>query len=379
MHVKSAYIHIPFCEHICYYCDFNKVFLKGQPVLEYVDKLLAEMELTLATHPTDHLETIFVGGGTPTVLNEVQLEKLCKGIREILPFNRNSEYTFEANPGDLSEEKLKILKDYGVNRLSFGVQSFNDELLKKIGRTHTAAEVYKTIEKAQKAGFSNISIDLIYGLPGQSEEDFKNTLNKALNLDLPHYSSYSLIVEPKTIFYNLMKKGKLHLPSEESDANMYGMLMDEMEKHGYHQYEISNFSRPGFESKHNLVYWDNEEYFGFGAGAHSYVNGIRRSNIGPIKKYLEKLNDNRLPIFEENKLIKMEMMEEQMFLGLRKNEGVSISGFKEKFSDDLLMIFEKPIDEMVQKGWLEIKNGFVRLTKEGRFLGNEVFQAFLAV
>ncbi|MGE8206187.1 radical SAM family heme chaperone HemW [Heyndrickxia sp. NPDC080065] len=377
MPVKSAYIHIPFCEHICYYCDFNKVFLKGQPVEDYIDKLLYEMKLTLTTFPTDELKTIFVGGGTPTVLNEAQLEKLCKGIYSILPLKKDGEFTFEANPGDLSIEKLKILKEYGVNRLSFGVQSFNDELLKKIGRTHTVNEVYKTINKAQKCGFNNISIDLIYGLPSQTEKDFQDTLNKALELNLPHYSSYSLIVEPKTIFYNLMKKGKLHLPSEESDANMYSMLMDGMIKNGYTQYEISNFSKPGFESRHNLVYWNNQEYYGFGAGAHSYVYGKRRANIGPIKKYIETLQDKRLPIFEENSLTKREMMEEQMFLGLRKNIGVSISEFHYKFNDDLLIVFEKPINEMVQKGWLEMKDGYVRLTREGRFLGNEVFQAFL--
>ncbi|GIN85426.1 coproporphyrinogen III oxidase [Heyndrickxia sporothermodurans] len=379
MQINSAYIHIPFCEHICYYCDFNKVFLKGQPVEKYVEMLLYEMQLTLNEFPAKQLNTIFIGGGTPTVLNEEQLELLCKGIRKNLPFHQNIEFTFEANPGDLSEEKLKILKEYEVNRLSFGVQSFNDELLKKIGRTHTANEVYQTIEKAQKAGFDNLSIDLIYGLPGQSEADFKQTLQKAFELDLPHYSSYSLIVEPKTVFYNLMKKGKLHLPSEESDANMYNILMDEMDKFGYNQYEISNFSKPGFESRHNLVYWNNKEYYGFGAGAHSYVNRKRRSNIGPIKKYIEKLQSNQLPILEENEITKTEMMEEQMFLGLRKNEGIDIDGFKRKFSVNVLDFFYEPIHDMVQKGWLEVNNGYIRLTREGRFLGNEVFQSFLAI
>lgn len=378
MRVASAYIHIPFCEHICYYCDFNKVFLKGQPVDDYVDMLVEEMKYTIDQYPTNQLKTIFVGGGTPTVLNENQLKKLCEGIRANLPFV-DGEFTFEANPGDLSMDKLNILKEYGVNRLSFGVQSFNDDLLKKIGRTHTSKDVYKTIHNAQSAGFTNISIDLIYSLPSQTEEDFKETLNKAFELELPHYSSYSLIVEPKTIFYNLMKKGKLHLPSEESEANMYSLLMNEMEKHGYAQYEISNFSKPGYESKHNLVYWDNEEYFGFGAGAHSYLSGTRKSNIGPIKKYIEKIQDKQLPIFEENVLSSAEKMEEHMFLGLRKNEGISIAQFNNRYDKPLLTIFEKPIKAMVEKGWLEIKEGYVRLTKEGRFFGNEVFQSFLVL
>lgn len=183
----------------------------------------------------------------------------------------------------MSEEKLKILKSYGVNRLSIGVQSFNDELLEKIGRSHRAADVYRSVDLARKEGFTNISIDLIYALPGQTEEDFLITIREALALELPHYSGYSLIVEPKTVFYNLLRKGKLKLPGEELEARMYEDLMDSMEKNGLCQYEISNFSKPGFESKHNLVYWNNEPYFGFGAGAHSYVNAKRYANYGPLK------------------------------------------------------------------------------------------------
>jgi len=374
--MKAAYIHIPFCEHICYYCDFNKVFLKGQPVEDYIEALLNEMKLQLEITPVSGLETIFVGGGTPTVLNETQLDKLCNGIRSILPFH-NGEFTFEANPGDLSNEKLNILHEYGVNRLSFGVQSFNNELLKKIGRTHTSDGVFETLNKARNAGFQNISIDLMYALPGQTVDDFRATLKTALDLDLPHYSSYSLIVEPKTIFYNLMRKGKLHLPSEDAEARMYEILMTEMDKHGLHQYEISNFAKRGYESKHNLVYWDNEEYFGFGAGAHSYVEQVRRSNFGPVKKYIHQLENEVLPVFEQHRLTKQEMMEEEMFLGLRKNEGVSLSLFKEKYDENVLNVFGDAISEMVERKLLEIEDNRIKLTKEGRFLGNEVFQSFL--
>ncbi|PKR85125.1 radical SAM family heme chaperone HemW [Heyndrickxia camelliae] len=374
--MKAAYIHIPFCEHICFYCDFNKVFLKGQPVDEYIEALLREMKIQLEITPVKELETIFVGGGTPTVLDENQLDRLCNGIRSILPF-QNGEFTFEANPGDLSDEKLSILHEYGVNRLSFGVQSFNNELLKKIGRTHTSDDVFETLNKARNAGFENISIDLMYALPGQTENDFRSTLKTALDLDLPHYSSYSLIVEPKTIFYNLMRKGKLHLPSEDVEARMYDILMTEMEKHGLHQYEISNFAKPGYESKHNLVYWDNEEYFGFGAGAHSYVEQVRKSNFGPVKKYIHHLDKEELPIFEQHKLTKQEMMEEEMFLGLRKNNGVSLSLFKEKYEENVLNVFGDAISEMVERKLLEIVDNRIKLTKEGRFLGNEVFQSFL--
>lgn len=378
--IKSAYLHIPFCEHICHYCDFNKVFLQGQPVEEYLRMMKREMELQLAKYPTKKLDTVFVGGGTPTSLDEQQLTFLCEAINETLPFDSNqAEYTFEANPGDLSREKLEILFQAGVNRLSFGVQSFNDELLKRIGRTHRASEVYETIQLAQDVGFTNITIDLIYGLPGQTMEDFEDTLTKALALQLPHYSSYSLIVEPKTVFYNQMRKGTLNLPPQELEAAMYERLMEEMERHGLHQYEISNFARPGFESKHNLTYWNNVEYYGIGAGAHGYTDGKRVANHGPVKKYITPLLEGKLPVLDEHAVPLYENMEEEMFLGLRKTKGVSLETFKDKFSVEMKEIFGKELEDQMKKGLLKQDGGFVSLTERGKLLGNEVFQSFLGV
>lgn len=376
--IQSAYIHIPFCEHICHYCDFNKVFLQGQPVDEYLKMMKKEMQLQVKTYPSaPELETIFVGGGTPTSLNETQLQYLCDSITETFTLKKDGEYTFEANPGELSREKLEILYQSGVNRLSFGVQSFTDDLLKRIGRTHRAADVYETIEKAQSVGFTNISIDLIYGLPGQTMEDFTDTLDKALALDLPHYSSYSLIVEPKTVFYNLMQKGKLHLPPQDLEASMYEKLMETMEKHNLHQYEISNFARTGFESRHNLTYWNNEEYYGIGAGAHGYTGGNRIANHGPVKKYMTPLQANELPVLETHVVPLNEKMEEEMFLGLRKTAGVSMQHFKDKFFVEMTEVFAKPIEEQTRHGLLVQENDFIRLTEKGKLLGNEVFQAFL--
>lgn len=378
--IKSAYLHIPFCEHICHYCDFNKVFLQGQPVDEYLRMMKREMELQLAKYPTNKLDTVFVGGGTPTSLDEKQLTFLCEAINETLPFDsKQAEYTFEANPGDLSREKLEILYQAGVNRLSFGVQSFNDELLKRIGRTHRASEVYETIQLAQDVGFTNITIDLIYGLPGQTMEDFEDTLTKALALQLPHYSSYSLIVEPKTVFYNQMRKGTLNLPPQELEASMYERLMEEMERHGLHQYEISNFARPGFESKHNLTYWNNVEYYGIGAGAHGYTGGKRVANHGPVKKYITPLLEGQLPVLDEHTVPLYENMEEEMFLGLRKTKGVSLETFKEKFSVEMKEVFGKELEDQIEKGLLKLDGGFISLTERGKLLGNEVFQAFLGV
>ena len=375
--IKSAYLHIPFCEHICHYCDFNKVFLKGQPVDEYLKALDQEIRMTVNQFPSGNLETIFVGGGTPTSLNEQQLYRFCDSINRNLPKSETMEFTFEANPGDLTKEKLEILKDAGVNRLSLGVQTFNEELLKKIGRVHKAKDVYQTIDNAKKIGFENISIDLIFSLPTQTIRDFKESLTEAFSLDITHYSAYSLIIEPKTVFYNLLKKGKLPSPGEDVEAAMYELLMEEMEKHGFSQYEISNFSKPGFESRHNLTYWNNESYYGFGAGAHSYLNGVRRSNTGPLKRYMDQIISGELPVIDEHQTTKVEQMEEEMFLGLRKTRGVSVPHFMGKFAVDPQQLFQREIAELTNKQWLEVEKNHIFLTKKGRLLGNEVFQAFL--
>lgn len=376
--VEAAYLHIPFCEQICHYCDFNKVFLKGQPVDEYLQSMDLEMKNTVEANPSGTLKSIFVGGGTPTVLSTKQLEIFLTSINKHLK-NRSEtmEFTFEANPGDLTEEKLKVLRDSGVNRISFGVQTFDDELLKSIGRTHRRTDVFQTIELAKDVGFKNISIDLMYALPHQTLESFQESLELAFSLDVQHVSAYSLIIEPKTVFYNLMRRGKLHLPSQENEAAMYEILMAEMNKHGFHQYEISNFSKDGYESRHNLTYWNNEEYYGIGAGAHSYIAGKRISNAGPIKKYMSAIDEYGFAYVEKHEVTKQEKMEEELFLGLRKTEGVSVQHFKEKFSESIFDVFGEQIEEQKAKGLLEEKDDFIRLTHNGKFLGNEVFQAFL--
>ncbi|MBM7701464.1 radical SAM family heme chaperone HemW [Metabacillus iocasae] len=375
--VQAAYLHIPFCHHICHYCDFNKVFFENQPVFPYLEKMREEMKNTVQAYPTNGLQTIFVGGGTPTALDEQQLDYFLQSIHMHLPLEENGEFTFEANPNELTEQKLKILKEYGVNRLSIGVQTFNDDLLKNIGRVHTKNQAFKAIDSARKVGFDNISVDLMYSLPHQTVEDFRETLETAFSLDVEHMSAYSLIIEPKTVFYNLMKKGKLHVPTHEAEATMYDVLMSEMSKHGFNQYEISNFAKAGYESKHNLTYWDNSQYYGIGAGAHSYVNGVRRANSGPLKKYMSMIEETGFPYLEENKVSKEEMMEEEIFLGLRKTEGVSKEIFKEKYGVDLSVVFAKPIQQYKEKKLLEETDSSLYLTREGRFLGNEVFQAFI--
>ncbi len=335
------------------------------------------MRLWSKDHDFKKIETIFLGGGTPTSLSPKQLNRLLELIRKYIPLEHVTEFTSEANPDELTKEKLKVLHDGGVNRLSLGVQAFQEELLKKLGRTHSNEHVFKTIEDAKKIGFENISIDLMYGLPGQTMQQWKRTLEIAFSLQLPHYSAYSLIVEPKTIFYNLMAKRKLRLPGEDLEAEMYDLLMQQMEQQGLHQYEISNFSKKGYSSIHNQIYWDNDEYAGFGAGAHGYINGVRYSNHGPLKKYMASISNGEKPIHETHIETKQEKMEEELFLGLRKTAGVSKKHFFEKFNCSIESIYEKQLQDLQQKGLIEIGNDFIKLSRNGRFVGNEVFEEFL--
>lgn len=373
----SAYIHIPFCEHICYYCDFNKVFLEGQPVDEYIQSLLTEIRLTLEKHPTKVSETIYIGGGTPTSLTAEQLDVLLTGINRYLPTHTTKEFTVEANPGDLTGEKLDVFKAHGVNRLSMGVQTFDDRLLKKIGRKHSVQDVYDTIKLLEKKQFDNVSIDLIYALPGQTLESFRDTLTKALAFDLPHYSMYSLILENKTMFMNWVRQGRLELPTQEAETQMFEEAIIAMAQSGHHQYEISNFAKKGKESMHNLVYWDNEHYYGFGAGASGYLNQKRYKNYGPIQHYMKPLKEQRLPIFETEEISRANQIEEEMFLGLRKIEGVSLRRFEEKFNQKLTTVYQSVIDELQQQQLAVLEEDYFRLTPKGLFIGNDVFEKFL--
>ncbi|QTD41650.1 radical SAM family heme chaperone HemW [Sporosarcina sp. Te-1] len=376
--MRGVYIHIPFCHQICHYCDFNKVFFNNQPVDEYIESIGNELSILKSEGASfDHAETVFLGGGTPTALSEKQLKRLLEIIRTYIDVEALKEFSTEANPDELTEEKLKVLKDGGVTRLSIGVQSFDDELLRKIGRTHGSLDAERVIGNARDIGFENISIDLIYGLPGQTIRQWEHTLDRALALDLPHYSAYSLIVEPKTVFYNLMNKGKLPLPGEDIEAEMFGMLMERMKFEGRTQYEISNFAIPGYESIHNMIYWQNDEYAGIGAGAHGFLGGSRYANVGPLKKYMEKVEIGQRPLLESHLVTPSEAMEEEMFLGLRMMTGVSERVFQQKFGKRFTDVYGEELRKLVEEGLLDQKEDTYKLTLLGIFRGNEVFQRFL--
>ncbi len=368
----SAYVHIPFCTQICYYCDFSKVFIKNQPVDSYLEHLLEEFQ----SYDIQKLRTLYIGGGTPTALSAPQLEMLLKGLTKNLDLSVLEELTIEANPGDLDADKIAVLKNSAVNRVSLGVQTFDDKMLKKIGRSHLEKDIYENIDRLKLAGFDNISIDLIYALPGQTMEQVKENVAKAIGLDIPHMSLYSLILENHTVFMNRMRRGKLPLPKEELEAEMFEYIIAELERAGFEHYEISNFSKSGLESRHNLMYWDNAEYYGIGAGASGYVNGVRYKNHGPIRHYLSAVEEGNARITEEH-LSQKEQMEEEMFLGLRKKSGVSMARFEEKFGRSFDGLYGKIVKDLVQQGLMQIEGDRVRMTKRGLFLGDTVAERFI--
>ncbi|MFW7019585.1 radical SAM family heme chaperone HemW [Streptococcus pyogenes] len=368
----SAYVHIPFCTQICYYCDFSKVFIQNQPVDAYLKALIQEFD----SYGIRDLKTLYIGGGTPTAITAKQLEYLLNHLERNLNLDDLEEFTIEANPGDLTPEKIAVLQRSAVNRISLGVQTFNNKQLKQIGRSHNEEQIYSTIANLKTAGFHNISIDLIYALPGQTLDQVKENVAKALALDIPHLSLYSLILEHHTVFMNKMRRGKLNLPTEDLEAEMFEYIISEMEANGFEHYEISNFTKPGFESRHNLMYWDNVEYFGCGAGASGYLNGIRYQNRVPIQYYLKAVEAGNARLNEEV-LRKEEMMEEELFLGLRKKTGVSIQRFQEKFGVSFEERYGNIVRELQNQGLLVKDDAFVRMTKKGLFLGDSVAERFI--
>lgn len=337
-----------------------------------MEHLLEEFQ----SYDIQKLRTLYIGGGTPTALSAPQLEVLLDGLTKNLDLSALEELTIEANPGDLDADKIAVLKNSAVNRVSLGVQTFDDKMLKKIGRSHLEKDIYENIDRLELAGFDNISIDLIYALPGQTMEQVKENVAKAIGLDIPHMSLYSLILENHTVFMNRMRRGKLPLPKEELEAEMFEYIIAELERAGFEHYEISNFSKPGFESRHNLMYWDNAEYYGIGAGASGYVNGVRYKNHGPIRHYLSAVEEGNARITEEH-LSQKEQMEEEMFLGLRKKSGVSMARFEEKFGRSFDGLYGEIVKDLVQQGLMQIEGDRVRMTKRGLFLGDTVAERFI--
>lgn len=370
---RGIYIHIPFCKYICSYCDFNKFYIQRQPVDEYISALVKEIKLM---PNVENVETIYIGGGTPSALNDAQLHKLLSELRTKVP-QKLKEFTFEANPEDLTFERIGLIKEYGVDRISMGVQTFNNELLKILGRGHVASDVEVAVNNCKNHNIKNINVDLMFSLPKQTMDDLTDSMEKIVSFDISHISCYSLILEQKTKLYNQVRDKKVILPSNETEEKMYDYVINYLTEHGYNQYEISNFSKPNCESIHNSNYWRNYEYYGLGAGAHGYIGNIRYANHGALRFYIDNMNEKNSAVREETTIAEKDRIEEELFLGLRLLKGVSLKSFKERFGRELLDVYKDSVEKNIKIGYLEIEKDYLRLTRKGLFYGNDVFSDFL--
>lgn len=362
--VKSAYIHIPFCNSICSYCDFCKIYYNGDIVSRYLKALEKEIK---SYYKNEKLNTIYIGGGTPSSLNINELKELFK-IIDILKKENNCEITFECNIDSIDLEKLKFLYEKGVNRLSIGIESFNKDIIKYLNRKHTKEEAINKVNLAKKVGFNNINIDLMYAISIENMDILKEDLKTIISMDVEHISTYSLIIEPHTILYN----NKADYIDQDIDFEMYKLICKELKENNYIHYEISNFAKKGYESRHNLVYWNNMNYYGFGVGASGYINNIRYDNTKSISKYIDGNYVLKKDILNFNTII-----ENEFILGLRKIKGIRLSEFKEKYGFDVtdIPIVLKLIDEKK----LNIKNDYLYIYNNYIYQENDILVEFLDI
>lgn len=373
----GIYIHIPFCEKKCVYCDFNSYDnVTEQTVTNYVKAVLMEIKHWKHRLEDYKVETVYFGGGTPTFLKTYHLESILEVLGS-LNLDSQCEITVEANPNTLNKNKLVHLYNKGVNRLSMGLQTCNEELLKFLGRTHTFKDFERNFYYAREAGFENISVDLIFGIPGQDLKVWTEDLNKLMEFYPHHVSAYSLKIEKNTPLYKLMKQGKLTPVDDEKDRKMYEIAQKLLNSMGYHHYEISNFALPSKGCRHNLIYWNNNEYIGIGAGAHSYFLNFRFSNTKQPTQYIKRIFAGKNLCVESEKITKDMEMAETMFLGLRLTQGIKKQHFYERFKVDVCEVYGEQIKALKEKGLLQESGSHIKLTPLGLDLANEVFIHFL--
>ena len=385
----GIYIHIPFCIKKCDYCDFISYTNCYDLQEKYVKKLIEEIEENRDLLKNNFISTIYIGGGTPSSIKPEFIKKILDKIYEICEISQISEKikietTIEVNPGTTTRNNLQLYKNCGINRLSIGLQSTNDTILETIGRIHNYKQFLDTYKWAKEVGFKNINVDLMLGLPGQDIEILKESLENIVNLQpMPnHISVYSLIVEEGTKIEQNINSGKLKLPDDEEERKQYHYTKNYLELNGYKHYEISNFAKPGFESKHNMNCWKQKQYVGFGVAAHSYVNGIRYANTTDLKEYINIKENPKGKNFKEIKTVeekqnKFDMEKEFMMLGLRKLEGISISKFEEKFGENPIYLFRNELQKLVEENLLEVDLDDIRLTNKGLDFSNLVWEEFV--
>lgn len=371
----GLYIHIPFCRQKCLYCDFPSWAGKEDEREGYVDALTKEIQNRSREYPDRKVISVFFGGGTPTTLSIPMLERLMGAVLANWDVAEDAEITTEANPGTLDGEMAEALKKMGFNRLSMGVQAWQNRLLKELGRIHTIESFQENYRAVRKAGFANVNTDLMFALPGQTMEDWQETVKNIAALEPEHISAYSLILEEGTPFFDRYEKGELEPAAEELDRGMYHWAVEYLVEMGYEQYEISNFAKAGRQSRHNRIYWQAEEYLGLGLGSHSYMNGERFHNTYDLREYIE--GEGFLWKEDAEGIAAEDALAEFMFLGLRLTEGVSFGRFRERFGQGMKNIYGSQIEELVKEGLLEEDERGIRLTKKGVDVSNYVFEKFL--
>lgn len=371
----GIYVHIPFCKQKCYYCDFISYCNKDDKIEPYIKTLIKEIEMQ---NIKSNINTIYIGGGTPSYIDSKYITEIMDKIKKKNVIE-NVEITIEVNPGTVTRGKLEDYKNSGINRLSIGLQTANNKLLKQIGRIHNYEEFLETYKIAREVGFNNINVDLILGLPNQRIQDLKNSLDEVIKLSPEHISVYSLIIEDGTPIKTQIENGKLQLPDEETERNMYWYVKNTLELNGYKHYEISNFAKNGYESKHNMNCWNQDEYIGFGISAHSYRNITRYSNTDNINEYIRNIKSNSP---EKNRIIhevqKLEDTEKEfMLLGLRKIDGVSISEFKDRFGDNPIYLYRNELKKLSDENLIKVDENNIKLTNKGIDLANIVWEEFV--
>lgn len=384
----GLYIHIPFCKQKCYYCDFISFQNKENEIEEYINALKKEItkyaleNKIMAEHKLERkylLKTIYIGGGTPSYIDEKYIIDIMNIIKENFDIKEDAEITIEANPGTVTIDKMNAYKEIGINRLSIGLQATQDEILKEIGRIHTYSDFKNIFEIARNAGFQNINVDLMIGLPNQKIDNIKDSIKKLIKLNPEHISVYSLILEENTKLEELIKNKNLKLPDDDIERSMYWYIKLFLEKQGYKHYEISNYAKEGFESQHNLDCWNHKEYIGVGIAASSFIENIRYSNIKNIEEYIKNINNNdyNKNLVLEEKLSKESSMNEFMMLGLRKIQGVNISEFEQNFNVNPILKYSKQLKKLIDEKLIIIDNDRIYLSDRGIDLANIVWEEFV--
>ena len=371
----ALYIHIPFCATKCFYCDFNTYSFHKEQADVYLNALRLEMNVYASVSAS--LQTIFIGGGTPSILSPKSLGEMFEGLQENFQIQVDAEVTIECNPGTIDAEKLAIMRDSNVNRLSFGVQAMDDDILRRIGRIHSVNDVLNSYQMAREHNFDNINLDLIFALPEQTCDQWQYSLDKVISLDPDHVSAYNLTLEEGTKFYDWWDAGRLVLTNNETEADMYQLSIDRLTQAGYLHYEISNFAKPDCDVKHNLIYWNNEPYIGLGVGASGYIDGCRYTNVRGIPEYIERVGQGKKPIAYQESLIGRQERAETIILGLRKRDGICVDRYQESFGQPITGEFGQTIDRLTGLGLVETSNKYLRLTDQGLMLANYVFTEFL--